>query len=684
MNKGTKNSQAEVEAAAGGSDVRFTVQPERELQANWEVDLAKKLEDYLLKICSGQVTASESLDSISVNFAEAALLVQGSVQVYSRKVEYLYNLVLHALEFISQKSQQDQIEGTPVQAEESGSHAVAGEENDFFWGFDDVPVEVKNCLDSPNGKDTSLNLFVKPPANLVVLEGDCLDTVGDGTELESYLLATSDLYRDFILLDTYDSVAVDDFLEGDEVCKGPNDVYRGSSTRKSFQSPTRRSGGTAHKSSLAKNKDVNLPASPRVACSFDVGPNPPVNDNFGENYHGFDMDDNYSEPRDFDNSDDEDDPWKPLNPHEPGNLKVKPFRKVKTFRRNGVKSAKRISISTIFPLAKLRGTISPELTEIWEARHKCFEEQRASQPPSLYEKLRQSLADEGHETFDAFANPGCYEDKGYDSGDPDIGHPDFDMPDGMYMDEDVPLQHDKHDDGPAPFEPNEAFEHGSQDSHANLEDLCRSHLDALLANIAETEKQTELAARVSSWKQKIENNLDEQDSHPPFDIHEYGESIINKLSFEGDNGNITSFADVVKGQHKYDVARTFSALLQLVNNGDVDLDRRGEQSESICFTAVNPFYVRLLNHERKRGETQFRLPKKRLKSPSRKGPSKGDREKSPIDNPSSGYGSSAVSSQPSCNFSMKLGKLGGVRCTPEGKRRRRSRLVEPVDLHSSG
>lgn len=32
---------------------------------------------------------------------------------------------------------------------------------------------------------------------------------------------------------------------------------------------------------------------------------------------------------DADNSDleDEDDPWKPLNPPEPGNLKVKPFRK---------------------------------------------------------------------------------------------------------------------------------------------------------------------------------------------------------------------------------------------------------------------------------------------------------------------------------------------------------------------
>lgn len=34
--------------------------------------------------------------------------------------------------------------------------------------------------------------------------------------------------------------------------------------------------------------------------------------------------------------------------------------------------------------------------------------------------------------------------------------------------------------------------------------------DALLASIAENEKQTELAARVSSWKQKIEHNLEEQ------------------------------------------------------------------------------------------------------------------------------------------------------------------------------
>ncbi|XP_044479957.1 condensin-2 complex subunit H2-like isoform X2 [Mangifera indica] len=667
--------------AASCSGTRFTVQPERELQANWEVDLANKLEDYLLKICSGQIYDSEHLIP-PVNFAEAALLVQGSVQVYSRKVEYLYNLVLHALEFLSQKSQQDQSKETSVPIEGRESHAVSDEENDLFWCLDDIPVEAKNRLDSPNGNDNFFNHFVKPPANLIVLEGDCLDSLGDGTELESYLLATSDLYRDFILLDPCDAVAVNDFLEGGQVGKGHNGAYRGSASRKSFQSPTRCSGGTANKPSIRKKKDANLNPSP----SLNMGHDPPAFDDVGESNHEFDMEDRYSEPRNLDSNSDEEeeDPWKPLNPHEPGNLKVIPFKKVKAFRRNAVNSTKQHSVTTLFPLAKLHGTISPELTQIWEARQKASEKQQAFHSSPLYEKLRQSLANKGQQAFSAFGHPDNFnEDKGYDSGDPDSEHPDIDMPESMYMDEDV-LHFDKHDDGTTHCEINETFEHEVQDCHANLEDLCRSHLDALLASIAETEKLTELAARVSSWKQKIEHNLDEQDSCPPFDIHEYGESIIDKLSLEGDHENVTSFTDVVKGQEKYDVARTFSALLQLVNNGDVALDRSGIDGESICYTAVNPFHVRLLRHDKRQKETQYQLSKKRAKSPSRRfskdDKGKSMREKSPVVNPSTEHGSSGLPSQPNCKFSVKL---GGARCTPEGKKRRRSRLFEPADLHTS-
>lgn len=50
-------------------------------------------------------------------------------------------------------------------------------------------VEENISLDSTPGKEDNLNHFVKPPANLVVLEGDCLDASGDGGELESYLVS---------------------------------------------------------------------------------------------------------------------------------------------------------------------------------------------------------------------------------------------------------------------------------------------------------------------------------------------------------------------------------------------------------------------------------------------------------------------------------------------------------------
>ncbi|CAL5352600.1 unnamed protein product [Camellia sinensis] len=104
-----------------------------------------------------------------------------------------------------------------------------------------------------------------------------------------------------------------------------------------------------------------------------IAPDPPACD-IPENY-GFEMDDRYSDPGDLD---DEDHPWKPLNPYEPGNLR-------KSFRRRGINSTKQISITIQFPLGRMHGTISSELNDIWEARHHASERQE-SQSPSKYEK----------------------------------------------------------------------------------------------------------------------------------------------------------------------------------------------------------------------------------------------------------------------------------------------------------
>ncbi|KAL8486197.1 hypothetical protein ACS0TY_023047 [Phlomoides rotata] len=648
-----------------------TVRPLRDLESNWTVDLAKNLEEYLLKICSGQISGDE--DTIfSVNFAEAALLLQGSVQVYSRKVEYLYSLVVHALTFISQKSPEEQAAGPSAQPD-SSAHSAKDEGDDSFWGLDDIPVEAKSLLDSAIGKDTPSSHFVRPPANLVVLEGECLDVGGDAGELESYLLATSDLYRDFILLDTCDAVVVDSFLDS-KAGKWPPSVYKGNSVasrgHKTFQSPSRL--GTAQKSAKKKN-DANIPQSPCVDQRFEsndcnIGCSSPAFDIPAENDFG--MADAYSEPGgmdNFDDDDEDDDPWKPLNPHEPGNLKVKPYKKVKAKMKLDVGSRKHRPLAAEFPPAKLSGPISTELTEIWEAKLSASENFGKPQSLPLYEKLRQSLVLGEMKTNDAFSSPeNNNEDNGYDSEDPDTGPPDFDMPDNNTCNpEDVPPFQDKCED---------------PDTHENLSDLCRSHLDSLLATLAENEKQTEMAARVSTWKQRIEQNLEEQDARPSFDIHKYGERVLDKLSKESDDEHALSFTDVVKGQEKHDVARTFSALLQLVNNGDVDLVRSSAVISPVCYTNVAPFYVRLLKNEK--GAPPLRVSKKRAKSPLMKGYAKPKSSKGKENNPD--VNSSPPGSDSSQRLSMDLRKGSRARCTPQGKKRRKSRLVAPLEMNFVG
>lgn len=647
------------EASTSGGGKFHTVQPLRDLESNWEVDLANNLQEYLLKICSGEITGGEDDGHLSVNFAEAALLLQGSIQVYSRKVEYLYSLVVHALEFISQQSQQhDKPETTPGQEEEDGPVVTPSESDDSFWGSDDIPVDAKNSLDISKDRNTPLNSHVKPPANLVVLEGDCLDTSGDSGELESYLLATNDLYKDFILLDACDAVAVDEFLSGNGEINKTKNNSRGSSVgskgRKTFMSPSRRSGGFMSPSKRSAGKSID-PGQNQNAYD---GKNFETNDHNMDD-HGFDMDDGFSQPEAFDDDEedeDDEDPWKPLNPHEKGNLKIKPFKKVKGNRKDWTKMPSKISITEEFPLAKLHGPISVELHETWEAQHHGKDHE--SQSPPYYEKLRQSLVEGDDENIGTFNNDKDDEDNGYDSGPHDF------MPDDDYMNEDH-FNHENHMDDANQFENKEPFVNEEPISHENLEDLCRSHLDSLLASISETEKQTALAARVSNWKQRIEQNLDEQDARPPFDIHEYGQRTLDKLSLQADVGNSMSFTDVVRGLEKHDIARSFSALLQLVNNGNVELERGGIEGGHVCYTGENPFHVRLLTNV-KRPDVQLRSANKRPKAQMKRG--KENHTPGSVSPPRS----------------IRVGKVGGIRRTPESKRRRRSRLVDHDGLMSSG
>lgn len=63
------------EDLADGSDEQFcTVQPERNLEANFEVDIAKKLEVYLEKIGRSVISDGDDGEVAAVNFAEGSVV----------------------------------------------------------------------------------------------------------------------------------------------------------------------------------------------------------------------------------------------------------------------------------------------------------------------------------------------------------------------------------------------------------------------------------------------------------------------------------------------------------------------------------------------------------------------------------------------------------------------------------
>lgn len=77
------------------------IQPIKDLASNWDIDVAEELNDYLEELATLRISVDGG--QTSLNFAEAALLIQGSTAIYSKKVEYLYQLVLQSIEFITNK-----------------------------------------------------------------------------------------------------------------------------------------------------------------------------------------------------------------------------------------------------------------------------------------------------------------------------------------------------------------------------------------------------------------------------------------------------------------------------------------------------------------------------------------------------------------------------------------------------
>lgn len=81
--------------------------PCRDLATNWNIDVAHDLEEYLEELADVEISFDGG--KTSLNFAQAALLIQGSACIYSRKVEYLYTLIYQTLDMITTQSRRGKV-----------------------------------------------------------------------------------------------------------------------------------------------------------------------------------------------------------------------------------------------------------------------------------------------------------------------------------------------------------------------------------------------------------------------------------------------------------------------------------------------------------------------------------------------------------------------------------------------
>lgn len=155
---------------------------------------------------------------------------------------------------------------------------------------------------------------------------------------------------------------------------------------------------------------------------------------------------------------------------------------------------------------------------------------------------------------------------------------------------------------------------GAGSEEPSYEELCRAHMEALISQAAAHGTQSELSMRVSNWRTKIDPVLHAEETRAAFDIQSYGQQIMDKMAklklqpsaseqqreAEEDGAGepaaandvaavpVVSFSAVASRPVKYEVSRSFAAMLQLINNRNIAIEH------SVQGRPEAPFRLQLL------------------------------------------------------------------------------------------
>ncbi|KAI4889149.1 hypothetical protein NFI96_019863 [Prochilodus magdalenae] len=552
------------------AETRFAhlLQPIRDLTKNWDVDLAAQLGEYLEEL--DQMTISFDGGKTMMNFAEAALLIQGSTCIYGRKVELLHNLVFQTLDCISNKNKRRDKQGS--EAADGVTDGTAAN-NDEFDMMEEEPstcnVEMKSDPTEP------VKIARLPPESLIPAEalekqkypllsvkgevlGSCRDfrinnfildalgiiRLGPSSSCTHFQRVFSEERAEVMVgADHGDNNNDDDNNDGGDEVLPPLEDH-GIEMEPDPEEHVERQQAPSEKRLLRERPQVELPAE---------------------------------EPKQLQEAID---PWKWHDPYE-NTGEDKPLKTGKCcnvpagLEESGKRKRKGPSklqdfwgwCTSVYENTdrKLKnGPFYPEFNYIYLSKMN----QRLKTRKRILRKTGLYVSDEVLKR--TYLEPEKQEDP-----DEVPRHPDMEGED--YSDNEHENLYEEHGPGDVIGEQDPIFT-DSQMGRISYEDLVKKSVELFLVNSQKYAQETALSRRVKEWEDDINPKLSAQEDRPPFDIHDYGDRIVHALEAVGVK---RSFASLVKGMENTEACRYMLASLQLANDYTVEIDKKAGLEESV-------------------------------------------------------------------------------------------------------
>ncbi|XP_045374314.1 condensin-2 complex subunit H2 isoform X1 [Camelus bactrianus] len=607
-------------------EARFAhlLQPIRDLTKNWEVDVAAQLGEYLEEL--DQICISFDEGKTTMNFIEAALLIQGSACVYSKKVEYLYSLVYQALDFISGKKRAKQLSSAREDGADGDGSSRAPREEDEFLLLDDLPESRTNV--DLRGDQAPSDTLIVPLLPMALVAPDEMEKNSNPLySCHGEVLASRKDFRmntctphpgGAFMLEPGGMSPMEALLPRDQKLAGraeeqPMEVSVCRSLAPVLS--VSQEPGTSLEGPVPGYRDDEEDAEGAAVLPEAVAPEVPM-----EPQEPRSPEQGITRPRKcllrepasrlktgggFLSTifscllvlcaQETPDPWQGLDPFD--SLDSKPFRKGRPY-----------SVPPCVEAApgqkrKRKGTAKLQDFHQWYlaayADHADSRSPRRKGPSfadmeDLYwrhvkeqlETLRKLQRREVAERWPPRTEEGLWpaeEDRLEDSLE-DLGVAgDFLEPEEYAEPE-----------GAKPEEDGDLAAHcpeaEAMPASLSYEELVRRNVELFITTSQKFVQETELSQRIREWEDTIQPLLQEQEQHMPFDIHTYGDQVVSRFR---QLNQWCPFAELVAGQPAFEVCRSMLASLQLANDHTVEITQQPGLE-----AAVDTMSLRLLTYQR--------------------------------------------------------------------------------------